>query len=277
LDAGRLINLSILTSLASGGDSFTMGYVVGGAGTSGAKPLVIRVAGPSLTQLGVAGALDDPKLETFAGATKTGENDNWGGLPALTNAMAGVGAFPFSGAASRDAAAAVSITSSDNSVKVSVVGSGSGAVIAELYDATPAANFSAVSPRLINVSVLKNLGSGLTVGFVLGGTVPKRILIRVVGPTIGAAPFNVPGVVADPQFDLFCLSCSPQRIIGGNNDWAGTAELTAAFAQVGAFALPPNSKDAAALVLLNPGNFTVQVSGTGTSTGTALVEVYEVP
>ena len=92
---GRIINLSILTSLAAGGDNFTMGYVVGGNGTSGLKPLVIRAAGPSLGALGVVGTVEDPKLELFAGATKTGENDNWGGSSQLTAELAAVGAFAY--------------------------------------------------------------------------------------------------------------------------------------------------------------------------------------
>ena len=155
--AGRLINLSILTSLAGASDSFTMGYVVGGRDTSGTKPLVIRAAGPALTALGVGGALADPKLELFVGSTKSGENDNWGGSATLLAAMNAVGAFPFTptGAPSLDAAVAVSVAAGDNSVKVMPVGNLSGAVIAEIYDATPTANFTATTPRLINVSVLK--------------------------------------------------------------------------------------------------------------------------
>jgi hypothetical protein len=64
--------------------------------------------------------------------------------------------------------------------------------------------------------------------------------------------------------------------VGENNDWGGTAELSAAFSQVGAFTLPSGSKDAALLVTLPAGNYSVQVNGVG-GTGTALVEVYEVP
>jgi hypothetical protein len=269
--AGRLINLSILTSLAAGGD-FTMGYVVGGGGTSGAKPLVIRVAGPSLTQLGVTGALDDPQLELFAGSTSTQRNDNWGGGAALTNAMAAVGAFAFASPTSRDAAAAVDITTRDNSVKVTVVGTGSGAVIAELYEATPSANFTETTPRLVNVSVLKNIGTGLTMGFVVGGSTSQTVLVRAIGPTLGAAPFNIAGVVADPQLALF----SGQTKINENNDWGGTAALTAAFTQVGAFALPAASRDAAILATLEPGSYTVQVTGVNATSGTAIIEVYEV-
>jgi len=272
LDTGRLINLSVLTEIASPGDTFTLGYVVGGSGTNGPKPLVIRAAGPSLGAFGVPGTLDDPKLETFAGSTKTGENDNWGGSAQLTAALANVGAFAYSGPASKDAAVSTSITTRDNSVAVSGVGSLTGKVIAEVYDATGASSFSPTTPRLINVSVRKHLGTGLTAGFVLGGSTTTRVLIRVVGP--GLAVFGVPATVVDPQLTLFAGSTK----IGENNDWAGTAELTAAFASVGAFGLPgATSKDAALLVSLPPGQYSVQATGVANTTGVALVEVYEVP
>ncbi|WP_414664622.1 choice-of-anchor tandem repeat GloVer-containing protein [Horticoccus sp. 23ND18S-11] len=270
---GRLINLSILTSIPAAGDSFTLGYVVGGSGTSGAKPLVIRAAGPSLSALGVTGTLNDPKIELFAGPVKTNENDNWGGAPAIATAMANVGAFPYSGLQSLDSAVVANLPSGDNSVRVSAAGSGTGTVIAEIYDASPAGTFVAATPRLVNVSVLKHLGTGLTAGFVIAGQDARTVLIRAVGPTLGAAPFNVPGVVADPQLTLF----SGQTRIGSNDNWGGTATLSAAFAQVGAFTLPPTSTDAALLISLAPGSYTAQVNGANNTTGIALVEVYEVP
>ncbi len=271
--AGRLINLSVLTDLATATDEFTLGYVVGGAGTNGPKPLVIRAAGPSLGALGVAGTLSDPKLETFAGSTSTGINDNWGGSTQLTADLAAVGAFPYTGPTSRDSAVSASITTRDNSVKVTGVGGATGQVIAEVYDATPAAAFATTTPRLLNVSVNKHLGTGLTAGFVLGGTTPTRVLIRVIGP--GLAAFGVGGTVVDPKLELF--NSSPAKI-AENNDWAGAAELTAAFNSVGAFTLPAaTSKDAALLISLPPGGYSVQASGVNNTTGTALVEVYEVP
>ena len=268
----RLINLSVLTEIATVGDDFTLGYVVGGGGTFGAKPLVIRAAGPSLGAFGVPGTLDDPKFELFAGSTKTSENDNWGGSNSLSASLSAVGAFAYIGPSSKDAATTASITTRDNSVKVSGVGSSTGKVIAEIYDATPAGSFTTTTPRLINVSVRKNLGSGLTMGFVVGGATPAKVLVRGIGPTLGA--FGVPGTVVDPQLTLFNSSSVK---IGENNDWAGTVELTAAFASVGAFALPATSKDAALLVTLAPGNYTAQVIGANGTTGVALVEVYEVP
>jgi hypothetical protein len=79
LSRARISNLSVLTDIASAGDSFTMGYVVGGAGTSGSTSILVRAAGPSLVPSGVSAVLDDPRLELFAGANRISENDNWGG------------------------------------------------------------------------------------------------------------------------------------------------------------------------------------------------------
>jgi hypothetical protein len=270
-DPGRIVNLSILTSLTGAGDSFTMGFVVSGGG--GGKSILVRGAGPSLVPLGVTDALEDPKLEFFAGPTKTGENDNWGGTATLSTAFSSVAAFPFTGPASRDAAVLASITSSDSSVKLSSANNGSGTVIAELYDMTPPANYTATTPRLVNVSVLKHLGTGLTAGFVIGGSTPKTVLIRAVGPTLGTA-FGLGGVVANPQLALFNSSSIK---IGENDDWGGTAALTTAFSRVAAFVLPATSRDAALVVTLPPAAYTVQVNGVDGTTGVALVEVYEIP
>ena len=269
-DPGRLINLSILTALTDATDSFSFGVVVGGAGTLGGKPLLVRAVGPSLGALGVGGTLEDPKLEFFTGAAKVGENDNWGGVASTSAVMASVGAFAFTAPNSRDAAISLpSLASGANSAKIS--GTGAGTVIAELYDATPAGQFLATTPRLINVSVLKGLGDGVTAGFVIGGSTARTVLIRAIGPTL--AGFGVGGTVADPRLSLF----SGQTQIGTNDNWGGGTTLAAAFAQVGAFGLAADSRDAALLQNLPPGAYTVQVSGADGTSGVALVEVYEMP
>ncbi len=272
VDPGRLVNLSVRTELASANDNFTFGLVVGGAGTVGTKALMVRAVGPSLSAFGLTGVLADPKLDFYTGPAKVGENDNWGGAATVRTAMAQVGAFAFTADNSRDAALLLpTLPTGNNSVIIS--GTGSGTVLAELYDATPSATFSATTPRLVNVSVLKHLGTGVIAGFVIGGSTPRMVLIRAIGPTLGAAPFNVGGVVADPQMTLFSGSSQ----IAANDNWGGTAALTAAFSGVGAFALPANSRDAALVTTLQPGGYTVQVSGVANTTGVALVEVYEVP
>lgn len=271
VNSARLINLSVRTNIPTSGDSFTLGYVVGGSGTSGPKPLVVRAAGPSLSVFGIGDALADPKLELFTGSAASGQNDDWGGGADVAGAMVAVGAFPFTSATSRDSAVLTNITARDNSVRVSANGAGTGTVIAEIYDASPSATFSASTPRLINVSVRKHLGTGLTVGFVVGGFGTKSVLVRAIGPALGA--FGVEGVVADPQLTVFNNS---NQVVATNDNWNGVAALSAAFTQVGAFPLPPTSRDAAVVTTLSPGSYTVQVSGVGNTTGVALVEVYEV-
>jgi hypothetical protein len=159
----------------------------------------------------------------------------------------------------------------EHSVRISASGSGTGAVLAELYALPVPAGLTTSTPGLLNVSVIKSLGSGLTIGFVITGAAPRAVLIRAVGPTLGTAPFNLNGAAADPQLALHAGTVRTSE----NNDWGGTSALSSAFAQVGAFALPAGSKDAALVATLAPGNYSVQVSGVGGTTGIVLVEVYE--
>jgi hypothetical protein len=111
----------------------------------------------------------------------------------------------------------------------------------------------------------------MVAGFVVGGNVPLKVLIRAVGPTL--ASFGVSGVLADPKLELYG---GPDKI-GENDNWGGTATLRDAFTVTQEFPLPDNSKDAAMLITLPPGLYTAQVSGVGNTTGVALIEVYEVP
>jgi hypothetical protein len=276
---GRIVNLSVLTSLdaASGDEStFTMGFVVGGAGTQGNTSLLVRAGGPALARFAVATPNADPRLELFSGAQKIAENDNWGGGSALTDVANRVGAFALGAADSKDAAVfSDAVARGDNSVKIFGVGGATGAVITEVYDATPASVYSAATPRLINVSVLKSIRSGATLsaGLVIGGATSRSVVIRVVGPSL--AGFGVAAPLSDPRAAVFRGGVSAPFVT--SDDWGGTAELTNAFNEVGAFALPVTSRDAALLLTLDPGEYVVQASNPGATSGTALIEIYELP
>lgn len=277
--ASRMINLSVLAPL-SAGEVMTVGAVIGGAGTSGSKALVARAAGPALTQFGLGGVLPDPKIALFGqGGVLLASNGDWAGDQALRAVFAQVGAFPLGDAASKDAGIfQPALAAANYTVQVSDAGAGVGNVIVELYDATPSNAVSAVTPRLINVSVLKRIaaGSALTVGFVIEGTAPKTVLLRAIGPTLGAAPFGIAGAMADPRLELFAGAAGGK--IGENNDWAGSAALSASFAAVGAFApASPATKDAAMLASLAPGQYSAQVRSADAGEGLVIVEVYEVP
>ncbi|MBL9202998.1 MAG: lamin tail domain-containing protein [Opitutaceae bacterium] len=275
----RLVNLSVLAPL-SVGEVMTIGAVIGGAGTGGSKAVVARAAGPALTQFGMSGVLPDPKIALYGqGASPLVSNGDWAGDPALATAFARVGAFPFGNSTSKDAGIfQPTLAAANYTMQVSDAGTGSGAVIAELYDATPSSAFTPATTRLINVSVLKHIAAGetLTVGFVIEGTAPKTVLVRAIGPTLGLAPFNVSGAMTDPMLEIF--ENAARRKFAENNDWAGSAALSASFAAVGAFApSSPAAKDAALLVNLAPGQYSMQVRSADGAGGVVVVEAYEVP
>ena len=69
-----------------------------------------------------------------------------------------------------------------------------------------------------------------------------------------------------------------EAVVATNDDWAGNAELKAAFAAVGAFAFAvDSSRDAALVAELFPGAYTATVTDKAGRAGVALVEVYELP
>jgi hypothetical protein len=273
-DVSRIANLSIRTQAGAGAQTLIVGFVVGGAGTSGPKPLLLRGIGPALADFGVGGALVDPKLELYdARPAKLFENDNWNAADAAT--FAGVGAFALR-AGSQDAAIYQSaLPASTYSAQISGAGAATGVALAEIYDVTAGGAFTAATPRLVNVSARAVSGTGadvLIAGFVIAGPGTKRVLIRAVGPTL--RDFGVTGVLADPRLEL--LNAAGTKL-QENDNWGGGSGLIAAFASVGAFALNAASLDAAVLTTLGPGSYTAQVSGSGGGTGVALVEIYEVP
>ena len=270
---GHLTNLSILASLSAAVPDFTVATVIGGGG--GTKPLLVRAAGPSLTQLGVGGAVLATNADLFSGSTLTATNGSWGGTTVLSNAFSSVGAFAYASANSKDSAIYLPAAASGSySVKISGVGGATGTVLAELYDAAPLGSFSAATSRFLDVSVLKQIGSSesLTVGFNLSGTTARTVLIRAVGPGLGA--FGITGFMADPQLDLY----SGQTILASNDNWGGDTQVNTVFGSVGAFLISdPAGKDAVLVATLAPGSYTAVVKGVNNSAGLTLVEVYDVP
>jgi hypothetical protein len=129
--------------------------------------------------------------------------------------------------------------------------------------------------RLVNLSARAPVGAGeglLIAGFTLSGNVPRRVLVRGIGPAL--TDFGVTGVLTNPVLTLFRGATRVQE----NDDWGGDPALVAAFAAAGAFPLgDPAGRDAAFTTLLAPGSYTVQVAGSGGGTGVALVELYELP
>ena len=271
LDFTGLVNLSARANVGTGANVVIPGITIRG---DKPKQLLIRAAGPALAAFGVPGALANPIVSVFdSNGQKVLVNDNWGDVPNLAelrDAAVQQGAFALP-EGSRDAAMLVTVPAGSYTIQVTGAGTGTaaqGISAVEVYEADSSAG------TLVNLSCRARVGTGgdvLIAGFVIRGSQPRRLLVRAVGPTL--ADLGVTGTLADPKIEV--TAQADGKTVGSNDNW--DASLASTFTSVGAFALRTGSKDAALVLTLPPGAYTATVSGVGTSTGIAIVEVYDLP
>jgi len=261
--SAQLLNLSARANVGS----TTANWLVAGFVTkAGTKNMLVRGIGPTLASFGISGALSTPQLSLINGAGVTlATNLAWGNAPALVTAFIQTGAFSLP-ASSLDTALLMSLPAGNYTAQIN---GGSGDALAEIYD-----DDNGTSPgRLVNLSARANVGTGANVvsaGFVINGSTSETILIRGVGPSLSS--FGLTGTLATPSLTLYNPA---QTALQANSGWGNNATLSAIFTQVNAFALS-SAADAALVVTLPPGAYTAQLSGVGSTTGVALVEIYEV-
>jgi uncharacterized delta-60 repeat protein len=269
VDGGaRLTNIATRAGTGPGENTLTAGFVITGAAT---KTVLVRGIGPGLSVFGLTGLLPNPKLTLFDAAGKTiATNDDFVSSATPNGLVAAVSAFPLSN--SRDAALVSPLPSGSYTVQLTDSGAGSGVALVEVYEADDNSN------RIVNLSSRAFVGTGASIaigGISVQGEKPRQFLIRGIGPALRA--FGVNSALGDP---VLTLTTALGTIVATNDDWGSATnafEIITTSATVGAFALPPGSKDSALLISLAPGNYTALISGANDTTGIALVEVYEVP
>src|SRR5262245_16073677 len=133
---------------------------------------------------------------------------------------------------------------------------------------------------LANISTRSFVQTGDNVmigGFIVQGTGTKRVIIRAIGPELGAPPFNVPNALANPTLELHD---GTGALIGTNDDWQTTViggvipSNQVSDIQNSGHA-PTETSESAIIANLAPGNYTAIVRGVSNTTGVALVEVYD--
>ena len=130
------------------------------------------------------------------------------------------------------------------------------------------------SDRLVNVSSRSRVGAGehiLITGFAVGGSQPSQLLLRAVGP--GLADLGISDTIANPRVRLYRNGLQ----LAENDDWSVAAnadDVPGAIQRAGAFGLADQSRDAALLVTLEPGNYTAVVDDAN-GEGIALAEIYD--
>jgi len=216
--------------------------------------------------------LDDPRVAVFQAQRELHANDDWSGFsdPALTAAWSTRVSASGYVDGSKDAALPLVLGPDAYTAIVTSASGADGIALAEVFDAD-----DATAPgRLINISTRGSVGTGdeiMIAGFIVPPGRPAQVLIRGIGP--GLAKFGVSGTLSDPRLEVF----AGPTMIAANDDWdeivsaAQTAELSF---RSGAFPLASGAADAALLMYLEPGAYTVLLRGATNTVGTALIEVY---
>ena len=138
--------------------------------------------------------------------------------------------------------------------------------------------------RLLNLSTRANVGAGADQGLVAGFVVNssrqgKKLILRAVGPSL--ATFGVANPLRAPVLRIYDGTGQPYEngyaypaVVGGPTY---ETDLADSLARTGAFPIPAGTRDVVVMMPFTPGSYTAQVtSGDGTS-GTVLLEIYEVP
>jgi len=265
----QLLNLSTRARVLTGDKVSIAGFIVvaaSGAGTS----VVLRGLGPSLTNNGVPGALQDPVIEVYRGNTLLQTNDNWK-IDDKTgnsqqNSIEGTGVAPTDNRESAlvffpetNATYTVVLRGKNNTTGVGVV---------EIYDLNQFSNAA-----LGNISGRAFIDTGdnaLFAGFIsgAGGGAPTKIVVRGLGPSLTAA--GVPGALQDPILDVFN---SNGAIVATNDDWK-TGLQQSEIQQTGL--APSDDREAAIVGLFPAGTFTAVVRGKNNMTGVGSVEIYQI-
>ena len=262
-------NGPVLMDLSARGMTSTGNNVlIGGFIVQGSQPvqLVVRCLAFSLASYDIPGALGDSLIELYdANNNLIASNDDW----FTSSDAATISSFHRDPPNSIESALLVTLNPGNYTAIVKSFSNAqqpatSGVALFEVYDLRNS------SSRLGNVSTRGQVGAGdkiLIGGLIVGGSTPKPVVIRALGPTL--TQFGVTGVLADPYLEL---RDGNGNLVEANNNWQQSPEASTIMADGKA---PSNAKESAIARTLTPGNYTALVLGVGGTTGAALVEVYD--
>jgi hypothetical protein len=128
----------------------------------------------------------------------------------------------------------------------------------------------AASPRLLNISARAQVLIGDQVaigGFILTGSDWKNVVIRATGPSLASAAVAAP--LQDPVIELHD---SKGALIATNDNWEDRTRSELFATNLA----PKDARESGIFVALAPGAYTAIVRGANETSGTAVVEVYDV-
>ena len=258
----RPVNISTRARVETGDGVLIAGTIITG---NEPKRVMIRAIGPSLTDEGIADALQDPVLQLYGanGALIT-ENDNW-----KDSQQAEIEATPLEPTDDRESAIIATLDPNAYTAVVTGRNGTSGVALAEIYDLNRAAD-----SRLANISTRGRVGTGESViigGFMLGGSSEDgSVTVRGLGPSLATA--GIANTLADPTLELRDANGT---LVLANDNWQ---DDPAQAAEISATGIPPqNALESAITATLPPGDYTAILAGNNGTSGVGLVEIYDAP
>ncbi len=252
--------------------------LIGGFITQGNAPmtLVLRGIGPSLTQLGVNGALADPFLELHTTDSSDNDvllasNDNWmvnlgGGSQEAVIEQTGIApSDPL------ESAILAVLNPGSYTAVLSGTNNGTGVGLVEIYNLGTASLDVSSEAHLANISTRGNVQTGDNVmigGFINEGAVPIKVLVRAIGPSL--AKLGVTDALPNPILELH----EPDGTVITNDNWMNPPSQIMDIMET---TIPPPDPMESAIVLTLPvgeGAYTAIVRGANGTTGVGLVEAY---
>ena len=254
---GRLVNISTRMQVGTGNEVLIGGFIIQG---DVFKTVILRAIGPSLSNSGLTGALQDPQMELYdSTGALLDSNDNWQQSVDSGETIA-TGLAPTD---PREAAIVTHLAPGNYTTIISGVNNTTGIGLVESYTLDTNASHAA------NISTRGRVGVGNEVligGFIVGGHTTKRIIVRAIGPSLGGSGLSV---LADPVVELHG---SDGQLIALNDDWASGSQQ----GEIAATGLQPgNARESALIATIPSGNYTAIVQGVNGGTGIGLVEIYD--
>lgn len=238
------------------------GFIIQG---NEAKRVIIRGIGPTLTDFGVPGAVNDPFLRLFGpNGSPIAVNDNWQDTQRGEVEATGIAPTDL-----RESAIVATLVPAAYTATLAELSGGSGVGLVEIYDLN-----SGATAKLANISTRGSVQTGDNVmigGFALGGssTNPVKVVVRAIGPSL--TQFGINNALSNPTLRLFD---SNGQEVAFNDNWAENPNQATQLRRL--HIAPAHAAESAIVRTLPPGLYTAVVAGQGGGVGIGLIEVYVV-
>ena len=267
---GDFLNISTRAYVGTGDEVMIGGFII----RDGSQRVVIHALGPELTSRGVSNALADPVLRIIntsdpANVRELMRNDNWEDTQGqLISDLWGT-ALPFT-AGSQGSAAVLTLQPGNYTAIVEGKNGTSGIALVEVWRRDSFGtdgNFVNISTR----GVVRTGDEVMIGGFIIRGA-PRQVAIHALGPELTNR--GVSNVLADPVLRVIDTTDPGNPVeLMVNDDWEDSQGQLLADLWGPGLSFTAGSKSSAAVLTLEPGNYTAIVEGKNGTSGIALVEV----